>query len=529
MLNLAFVPIGLVYLIVVSLLFIYGMNFFHLAYQAAYQTWRKNTHRATPPEPDIWPQVSVQLPLYNEMYVAERLINAAARLDYPRHLLEIQVLDDSTDETVEIVSKLVRKLAEKGINIVHIHRTERKGYKAGALAEGLDVARGEYLAIFDADFIPPPDFLKRTLPFFHDDRIAFVQTRWAHVNREYSLLTFLQSLAIDAYFMIEQYARSQKGYWFNFNGTAGIWRRSAIEDAGGWTAETLTEDLDLSYRAFLRGWKSVYLRDIVVFGELPISFSAYRRQQLRWARGRLECAQRFLPIIWKSKIPLAKKIDASFQLTVHGVHILLAILSVLYPFILVLPSRYAHLVSLFWIASAFNITALAPLILFPIARQQLGDGWMRKIPAILFISAFGAGMMVNTLQAVMQIISKKHKIFERTPKFGVLDPNPHKAELARAMPNEFLPEQQEIHWLGRKQSWLQHRYQINLDSVVYFELAFGLFNLVTCLFAVYLKNFPIAFYALLFAMGLFFTSGMTLIQSIKLHLKKAQVAVPSAR
>ncbi|MEJ2264725.1 MAG: glycosyltransferase family 2 protein [Anaerolineales bacterium] len=316
--DLAFVPIGFVYLIVVSLLFIYGMNFFYLAWQAAYQAahqaWRKNTHQATmPPEPDLWPVVTVQLPLYNELYVAERLIRAAATLDYPRHLLEIQVLDDSTDETVEIAGKLVRQLAEKGINIVHIHRTERKGYKAGALAEGLNVARGEYLAIFDADFIPPADYLKNTLPFFKDDKIGFVQTRWGHINREYSLLTFLQSLAVDAYFMIEQYARSQKGYWFNFNGTAGIWRRSAIEDAGGWTAETLTEDLDLSYRAFLRGWKSIYLRDIVVFGELPISFSAYRRQQLRWARGRLECAQKFL-----ASYPLALALIAASNCAGHG-------------------------------------------------------------------------------------------------------------------------------------------------------------------------------------------------------------------
>jgi cellulose synthase/poly-beta-1,6-N-acetylglucosamine synthase-like glycosyltransferase len=494
MLNLAFPPIALIYLIVVSLLFIYGMNFFYLAFQAAYQIQRKNIQPGTtPPEPETWPPVTVQLPLYNEMYVAERLINAAVRLDYPRHLLEIQVLDDSTDETAQIVRKSVRRLAAKGIDIVQIHRTERRGYKAGALAEGLHVARGEFLAIFDADFIPSPGFLKRTLPFFTDERTAFVQARWGHVNRDYSLLTILQSLAIDAYFMIEQYARSQNGYWFNFNGTAGIWRRSAIEDAGGWTAETLTEDLDLSYRAFLRGWRPVYLRDTVVFGELPISFSAYRRQQLRWARGRLECARKFLPIIWKTRIPLAKKIDASFQLTAHGVHILLAILSVLYPFIVVLPGRYAHLVSLFWIATAFNITAFAPLVLFPIARQQMGDRWWRKIPAILFISAFGAGMMVNTLQAVVQIISKRHKIFERTPKFGVLN---------------------------ARQSWLHHRYQIELDPIVYFELAFGLLNLATCFFAIHLHNFPIAFYALLFATGLFFASGMTITQSIRVHLKK---------
>lgn len=494
MLDLAFLLIGLIYLIVVSLLFIYGMNFFYLAYQAARRSRRTNTYAGTDPsEPGTWPQVTVQLPLYNEMYVAERLINAAASLDYPRHLLEIQVLDDSTDETVEIVHELVTRLADQGLNIAHIHRTERRGYKAGALADGLYVARGEFLAIFDADFIPSPDFLKRTLPYFTEDQIAFVQARWGHVNRDYSLLTILQSLAIDAYFLIEQYARSQKDYWFNFNGTAGIWRRAAIEDAGGWTAETLTEDLDLSYRAFLRGWKSIYLRDTVVFGELPISFSAYRRQQLRWARGRLECALKFLPIIWKTKISLAKKIDASFQLTAHGVHILLAILSVLYPFIVILPSRYAHLVSLFWIATAFNITAFAPLVLFPIARQQMGDSWWRKIPAILFISAFGAGMMVNTLQAIVQMLSKRHKIFERTPKFGVL---------------------------SARQSWLRHRYQIKLGAIVYFELAFGMFNLATCLFAIQLHNFPIAFYALLFATGLFFTSGMTITQSIRVRLKK---------
>ena len=281
MLDLLFIPSAILYLLVVGALFVYGVNFFYLTYITL------RDRKAKQPEPplDELPQVTVQLPIYNEMYVAERLIAAAAALDYPRSLLEIQVLDDSNDETEEIVARKVAQLQRQGFHISHLHRTRRNGYKGGALAEGLQQAQGAFIAIFDADFIPGEDFLRRTLPHFSDRRVAFVQTRWGHVNRDYSLLTQLQSLAIDAHFMVEQYARWRAGLWFNFNGTAGIWRKSAMLEAGGWRSDTLTEDLDLSYRAFLHGWKAVYLRDVEVPAELPVSFNAYRRQQGRWARG----------------------------------------------------------------------------------------------------------------------------------------------------------------------------------------------------------------------------------------------------
>ena len=489
MLDLLLVPVGILYLLVVGLLFIYGLNFFYLTWI----TWRYRQEPAQPQPLQPLPSVTVQLPLYNEIYVAVRLIRAVAELDYPKHLLEIQVLDDSTDETKDLVKNLVDTLKETGINIVHMHRRTRLGYKAGALAAGFQHASGEFLAIFDADFIPPPDFLNKTLPYFNEPRIAFVQTRWGHINPNFSFLTLIQSLAIDAHFMVEQFARSRGSFWFNFNGTGGIWRKAAILDAGGWRAATLTEDLDLSYRAFLRGWQARYVREIVVPAELPASFGAYRRQQHRWARGSLECAQTLLPSIWKAQIPLLLKIEAILHLTGYGVHILLAALAILYPLVLLLSMRYAGLLSLFGVATVFNATAFAPMLFFLVAQQQLGNRWWRKIPLIAFISAFGAGMMVNTLRAALQSVRRKNGVFERTPKFGI--------ENAR-------------------QNWTGRRYQLRLDPIVFLELPFAVFNLATMLVALKLHNWLIAFYAMMFAVGLLFTSSMTLLQSIDVRRRR---------
>jgi cellulose synthase/poly-beta-1,6-N-acetylglucosamine synthase-like glycosyltransferase len=486
MLDLLLVPVGILYLLVVGLLFIYGLNFFYLTWI----TWRYRREAAQPLPLQSLPRVTVQLPLYNEIYVADRLIRAAAGLDYPDHLLEIQVLDDSTDETRDLVKNLVDNLMESGINIAHLHRTNRAGYKAGALAAGFEQASGEFLAIFDADFIPPPDFLAKALPYFDEPRVAFVQTRWGHVNARFSFLTLIQSLAVDAHFMVEQFARSRGGFWFNFNGTGGIWRREAILDAGGWRAATLTEDLDLSYRAFLRGWQARYVREVVVPAELPASFSAYRRQQHRWARGSLECAQTLLPSIWKAQLPGLIKIEAVLHLTGYGVHILLAALAILYPLVLLLSMRYAGLLSLFGIATVFNATAFAPMLFFLVAQQQLGTRWWSKIPLIAFISAFGAGMMVNTLRAALHSVRRKDSVFERTPKFGIGN---------------------------TKQDWTGRRYQLRLDPIVFAELAFAVFNLATMLIALKLHNWLISFYAMMFAMGLLFTSGMTLLQSINIR------------
>jgi cellulose synthase/poly-beta-1,6-N-acetylglucosamine synthase-like glycosyltransferase len=490
MLNLLLIPIAVLYLTVVVALFIYGVNFFYLTFLA----WRKRDWRSVVAPMSELPFVTVQLPIYNELYVAERLIDAVANLDYSADRLEIQVLDDSTDETIQVVHRAVERWRARGICIEQIRRTKRVGYKAGALANGLALARGEFLAIFDADFVPSPDFLKRTLPHFQNPRVAFIQTRWGHVNREYSLFTLLQSLAIDAHFMVEQFARSQSGYWFNFNGTAGVWRRSALQDAGGWTSDTLTEDLDLSYRAFLHGWQAVYLAEVECPAELPVSFSAYRRQQHRWARGSFECALKLISQVWNAPISFPQKVEATLHLTGYGVHLLLAALVLLYPFVLVLSQQYPGLVSLFGIALVFNVTTFAPTIFFVIAQRQLGRRWWRLLPAILFITVLGSGMMLNTLRAALQIAVKPSGVFERTPKFGIAQP---------------------------KQSWIGRRYQLRLDRIVFFEIALALFNIGTALLAVHARNWSIAAYANLFAVGLLFTSGMTIAQTVAVHRQRA--------
>ncbi len=493
MLDLLFIPSAVLYLIVVGLLFIYGFNFFYLTFI----TLRMGKQVQSVPEITDWPRVTVQLPIFNELYVTRRLIQAAVNLDYPRHLLEIQVLDDSTDETVGIVRDLVEEFRQKGINIHHLHRENRQGFKAGALAHGLESADGEFLAIFDADFIPGANFLTRSLPFFLDSKVGFVQARWGHANRNYSFLTFLQSLAIDAHFMVEQFARSQVGFWFNFNGTAGVWRKTAILDAGGWTFETLTEDLDLSYRAFFHGWKAIYVRDLEVPAELPVSFSAYRRQQHRWARGSLECAIKFIPKVWGETIPTIQKIEATLHLTGYAVHLLLCALVFLYPLILILSIRYASLISLFGIAFLFNATAFAPTIFFMVAQQQLGQRWWQKMPVLLFISALGAGMMLNTLRAALEILRFKTPTFERTPKYGIVE---------------------------KKQNWTRRRYQLKLDPIVFFEIGFAMFNLSTVFLAFHLHNWVIALYSAIFCCGLLFTSGATIFQTVAIWLAQLRAA-----
>lgn len=484
MLDLLLIPVALLYLLVVGLLFLYGVNFFYLTYLA----WRdRETVIPSPPVAD-WPRVTVQLPVYNEVYVVERLIDAAARLDYPRDRLEIQVLDDSTDHTAQVAAQRVRAWAAQGLDIQHVRRSRRVGYKAGALADGLEAASGEYLAIFDADFIPPEDYLKRTIPHFQDPEIAFVQTRWGHVNADDSILTALQSVSIDAHFIVEQYARFRGGYFFNFNGTAGVWRRAAIQDAGGWQATTLTEDLDLSYRAFLNGWRAVFLRNVEVPAELPVTFPAFRRQQHRWARGSLECALQLLPRVWGAPLGFARKLESTLHLTGYGVHILLFALSLLYPFILVLSQRYPNLISLFGIAVLFNATAFAPTIFFTIAQRELSRRWWLRLPLIGLLSVFGVGMMINTIRAALQIAQGRTATFERTPKFGFLPAN-----RIRGRP----------------------RYRIGFDSIVFFELLFCGLNVGTILYAWRVGNWTIAVYAGLFAAGLLFTSLTTIVQSIR--------------
>lgn len=475
----------LVYTVALLILFAFGLNFLYLSLIA----WRVNGPDPLPPTLSSFPFVTVQLPIYNELYVAERLIDASARLEWPADRLEIQVLDDSTDETIDIVRKCVDRWRANNINIQHIRRHERSGFKAGALANGMRLARGEFLAYFDADFIPMREFLIKTIPHFADSQLAFVQTRWGHTNRNYSILTFLQSLAIDAHFVVEQFARSRAGYWFNFNGTAGVWRRRALESAGGWQADTLTEDLDLSYRSFLKGWRGLYLRDVVTPAELPVTFGAYRRQQHRWAKGSLECATKLLPQVWSANISVPHKIEATLHLTGYSIHLFMFAIMLVYPAIIYFSQQFPALLPFYGIAALFNLSAFAPTIFFTLAQGQLGPGWWKKLPAILFITALGAGMMTTTVRAAWQITVGQGKTFERTPKFGIA---------------------------GHSQSWLKSRYQLSFDPVIFIEVIVGLWNLGTLVYAFELRNWVIALYAAIFLIGVLFVSGLTIMQNVEL-------------
>jgi cellulose synthase/poly-beta-1,6-N-acetylglucosamine synthase-like glycosyltransferase len=486
--DILFVPVLIGYLAVLSLLFVFGVNFVYLTVLALRSTKREPAAVI----PDVWPVVTVQLPIYNELYVAGRLIDAVAAFDYPKGRLEIQVLDDSTDETSLIAAEHIERWRARGVDIHHVRRAGRDGFKAGALGHGLAAARGELIAIFDADFVPQPSFLRETVPVMVADAgLAFVQARWTHTNRDYSLLTKLQALSIDGHFAVEQAGRWAGGYWFNFNGTAGVWRRSAIDDAGGWTQDTLTEDLDISYRAALRGWRAAYVKQVAVPAELPVSFNAYRRQQGRWSRGSFECAFKHMPAIWHARVPLRRRIEATLHLTGYSIHLLLLSMSLLYPLILTVAGHYPVVLSLFGVMAIFNLTTLAPTLLFTMAQRQLHRNWLAQIPTILLLSGLGAGMMVQTARAAWQALGGHPAAFERTPKFGVR---------------------------RRQDEWLRLRYQLGIDRIVIVEAALAVLNLFTCLTAIRLGSWAIALYTLIFCLGLTSAVLLTVGQTVRTML-----------
>lgn len=481
-------PIVVAYTFSMGVLIIYLSNMVYLAILGINKKklLEKNATVFSGPEKDL-PFVTIQLPIYNERYVIERLIDACASLNYPRDLFEIQVLDDSTDDTKTIVAEKVSQVKKQNINILHLWREHRNGFKAGALANGLQVAKGEFIAIFDADFLPQPDFLQRLLPHFKNKKIAFVQARWGHLNHDYSLLTLLQSFALDAHFAIDQLARSNSDYVFNFNGTAGIWRKSAILDAGGWQADTLTEDMDLSYRTFLKGWSAHYAGDVEAPAELPVSFTAYRRQQYRWARGSLECAIKYIPIIWKSDFPFVKKLQATLHLTGYLLHLLAIVLMLVYPLLLLFAVQYPTLLAPVGAGLLLNTLALLPAFYFVIAQHLLKKNWIFSLPLIFLMSMFASGMVLNTVRALLQIAQKRIVPFERTPKFGITH---------------------------RAQNWIDNRYQVKIDYLILFEFLLAFFNFWTAGFAFQSGYYLMMMYALFFAFGLCFFAGSTVFQSV---------------
>jgi hypothetical protein len=404
------IVIEFLHLLCIVLLGVYGLN--SLVLVVLYLRHRDDPTPSPPPHVE-WPHVTVQLPVYNELHTVERLLAAGAALDYPEDRFEIQLLDDSTDETLHIAARAVDRLQEQGIDVVHVTRPDRVDYKAGALEAGLTKANGELIAIFDADFVPAPDFLRRVVPHFADPGVGCVQTRWGHLNRDYSSLTRAQALGIDGHFIVEQTARSRSGLFLNFNGAAGVWRRDCIQDAGGWQGDTLTEDLDLSYRAQLRGWRIAYMPDVVVPAEVPVQISALKRQQARWAQGSIETARKLIGPLLSSRQPGAVKLEGVIHLTGYLVHPLM-----LLTLLLTLPMSFSHS----WVLSVspwLMAIAAGPPLLYLVAQRDVP--WRRRLHILPLLELVGIGLALNNTWAVLRGVLGIRQGFLRTPKFALCE------------------------------------------------------------------------------------------------------------
>lgn len=423
--------------ILVTLSF-YGLHRYRMIY--LYKRYAHN-QPPQPPAPAAWPHVTIQLPVYNEKYVVERLIEAAVALDYPRDRLEIQVLDDSTDDTVALARAAVARLAAAGLPIRHLHRSHRTGYKAGALAQGLREARGEFITVFDADFLPPADFLRRTLPYFADPQVGMVQTRWTYINRGYSLLTQVEAILLDAHFVLEHGGRSRAGLFFNFNGTAGVWRRRAIESAGGWEHDTLTEDTDLSYRAQLAGWKFLYLPEIECPSELPVDMNAFKTQQARWAKGLIQTAQKILPRVLRARVPWKVKLEAFYHLTGSISYPLMVALSVL-----LLPAMIVRFYQgwwhMLWIDLPLFLMATASVSSFYLVAQRelYPRRWKGTFLLLPLLMAVGIGLALRNTRAVLEALWGVESAFVRTPKYRIeARREPWYTKVYRAADRRWLP------------------------------------------------------------------------------------------
>lgn len=405
------------YFLSLSILFIFGLHGFVMLY---YHKKYKSVQHKPKTDFEYNDIVTVQLPLYNEYYVVERLINAVCEMEYPKDKLEIQVLDDSNDETVSITQRIVEEKKKLGFDIYYIHRDNRQGFKAGALKEGLEIAKGKYIAIFDADFIPRKDFLLKTLSFFNDENVGMVQSRWEHLNGDYSILTKAQALALDGHFVIEQTVRNKAGFFINFNGTGGVWRKDCIEDAGNWHADTLTEDLDLSYRAQLNGWKFVFLKDFTSPAELPSEINALKAQQFRWTKGAIETAKKILPVLWKSNVPLRIKLQSTFHLSNNIVFPFILLAAILNVPLIFIKNSGSHEVY-FALMSVFVLAFISTFLFYLYSQKDVRTDWRKKIVLFPLFMAGSMGLAVNNSRAVFEGLLNRKSEFVRTPKFKVVD------------------------------------------------------------------------------------------------------------
>ncbi len=489
------------YFLVLFVLAAYGIHRYWLVYE--FYKYRRNVP-AAPAEPAEWPKVTIQLPIYNERYVIERLVEAVASFDYPREKMQIQVLDDSTDETQPIARACVERYQALGLPITYHHRASREGFKAGALQEGLKSATGEFIAIFDADFIPPADFLLRALPYLGDPKVAMVQTRWTYLNRSYSALSEVEAILLDGHFVIEHGARSRRGAFFNFNGTAGIWRRAAIEDAGGWQHDTLTEDTDLSYRAQLRGWKFLYVPEIECTSELPVEMNAFKAQQARWAKGLMQTAKKILPRIFRSNEPIHVKGEAFFHLTANISYPLMVFLSVI-----LLPAMivrfYGGWFQMLVIDLPLFLASTCSISSFYLAAQRelYPKSWKRTFLFLPFVMAVGIGLSVRNAGAVLGAIFGVRSEFARTPKYRI--------------------ERKDA-------SWVKKTYRNRSGWLPFVEIGFGLYFIGTLFYAFQNENYATVPFLLLFVWGYLYTGLLSLGQAVFERLRLGVgVKAPEAR
>ena len=482
------------YFIVLFILALYGLHRYWLVYD--YYRYAKNVP-AVPAPVANWPRVTIQLPIYNERYVIERLVEAISRFDYPAELLDVQVLDDSTDETQGVARNCVERFAAQGMPVEYIHRTNREGYKAGALENGLKTARGEFIAIFDADFLPAANFLRLTIPYFMNPRggsaIGMVQTRWTYLNTDYSLLTQVETILLDGHFVVEHGARSRRGTFFNFNGTAGVWRRKAIDQAGGWQHDTLTEDTDLSYRAQLAGWKFLYLPNIECASELPVDMNGFKAQQARWAKGLMQTAKKILPKVFAADVPWHVKSEAFFHLTANISYPLMVLLSTM-----LLPAMIVRfyqgwfqmlVIDLpLFLASTCSISSF-----YLVAQKELRPKtWYRTFLYMPFVMATGIGISVRNAQAVLEALAGKKSEFARTPKYNIA---------------------------GKNGSFAKKSYRNKAGWMPYAEILLGVYFAFTVLYAVLNENYATVPFLLLFVWGYLYTGVMSLGQTYFAHLR----------
>ena len=488
------------YLAVLFGLSAYGIHRYFIIY-----LFLKNRKRASQPmaQFDPLPRVTVQLPIFNEVYVVERLLKSVSELDYPRNLLQIQVLDDSTDDTRVITASCAEELRSRGFDVELIHRPDRVGFKAGALKTGLESATGDFVCILDADFVPQPELLKRTVHFFTDPKVGMIQTRWGHLNRCYSMLTRVQAMFLDGHLLLEQTARSRSGRFFNFNGTAGLWRRSCIEEAGGWQHDTLTEDLDLSYRAQLVGWKFIFLPDVVTPAELPVDMNGFKSQQHRWTKGSIQTCKKLLPTIWRSNLPLPIKLEATGHLTSNFAYLLLACLCVLlHPSI---GGPQSGWLRTFLIDVPIFMTASVSVAVFYIcAQRELHPRtWMKEILLLPCLLALGVGLSLNNARAVLEAVFNHKSDFARTPKYGIE---------------------------RKSQSWRSCKYMPLKSLLPIAEMAFALYFSYFVWFAIEHGQFLSLPFLVMFQAGFLYVSICSLSQwwpRINLGSERAEAPVPA--